>query len=95
MKLKNILCAAALFGGLGIAAVTAYAEETIKIGLIAPFSGAFADYGEQMEAGIKAYMKQHGDKVAGKRVEILFRDTTGPCRKLPSVLPRSWSCATK
>jgi branched-chain amino acid transport system substrate-binding protein len=51
---------------------------TIKIGLIASFSGPFADIGKQIENGIKAYLEEHGDTVAGKRIEILRRDTTGP-----------------
>src|SRR5882757_9114824 len=51
---------------------------TIKIGLIASFSGPFADIGTQIENGIKAYLKEHGDTVAGKQIEILRRDTTGP-----------------
>src|SRR5215469_1145695 len=54
------------------------AQETIKVGLVAEFSGPFARYGTQMHNGIKAYMKQHGDTVAGKKVEIILRDTTGP-----------------
>jgi branched-chain amino acid transport system substrate-binding protein len=61
---------------LGVA--DAQAENTIKIGVVAAFSGPFASLGGEMEAGIKAYMKQHGDTVAGKKIEILLRDTTGP-----------------
>ncbi|HEX2685345.1 MAG TPA: ABC transporter substrate-binding protein [Kofleriaceae bacterium] len=56
----------------------AKAQTTIKIGLIASFSGPFADIGKQIEGGIKAYLKQHGDTIAGKKIEILTRDTTGP-----------------
>jgi branched-chain amino acid transport system substrate-binding protein len=56
----------------------AKAQPTIKIGLIASFSGPFADIGNQIENGIKAYLKEHGDTVAGKKIEILRRDTTGP-----------------
>jgi branched-chain amino acid transport system substrate-binding protein len=55
----------------------AHAQETIRIGLVAPFSGPYADYGKQMEAGMKVYMRQHGDSVDGKKVEILVRDTSG------------------
>jgi branched-chain amino acid transport system substrate-binding protein len=51
---------------------------TIKIGLVASFSGPFASVGQQIDNGIKAYMKKHGDTVAGRKVEILRRDTTGP-----------------
>jgi branched-chain amino acid transport system substrate-binding protein len=43
----------------------AHAQETIRIGLVAPFSGPYADYGKQMEAGMKVYMRQHGDSVDG------------------------------
>jgi branched-chain amino acid transport system substrate-binding protein len=76
------LCAAA---SLLLAAAPAAAAGTLKVGVIAAFSGPFADYGKEMEAGIKAFMKLHGDTVAGKKVEIILRDTTGP---LPDVAKR-------
>jgi len=56
----------------------ALAQGTVKVGVIAEFSGPFAAYGQQMEAGMKAYMKQNGDTVAGKKVELILRDTGGP-----------------
>src|SRR5215470_9716309 len=58
-------------------AAAASAEGTIKVGLIAEFTGGF-EQGVQIQNGIKAYMKQHGDRVAGKRVELIVRDTKGP-----------------
>lgn len=85
MKLTKMLTLAASIGLMGLTALSAQAQETIKIGLIAPFSGPFADYGKQMEGGIKAYMKQHGDTVAGKKIEIIVKDTTGP---VPEVAKR-------
>lgn len=85
MKLTKMLTLAASIGLMGLTALSAQAQETIKIGLIAPFSGPFADYGKQMEGGIKAYMKQHGDTVAGKKIEIIAKDTTGP---VPEVAKR-------
>src|SRR5438552_1805919 len=54
------------------------AQQTIKVGVIAPFSGQFSSVGEEFRAGIKTYMKQHGDVVAGKKIEVIFKDTTGP-----------------
>jgi branched-chain amino acid transport system substrate-binding protein len=56
----------------------AQAQDTIKVGVIAAFSGPFADYGKQMEGGIKAWMAQHGDTVAGKKIQVIYKDTTGP-----------------
>jgi branched-chain amino acid transport system substrate-binding protein len=56
----------------------ALAQGTIKIGVILPFSGQFADFATQMDNGIKLYMKQKGDTVAGKKIEIIRKDTGGP-----------------
>jgi len=78
MKFGTLLRAAAITGVVSFYIPAAYAQETIKIGVIAAFSGPFADYGKQMEGGMKAYMKQHGDTVAGKKIELILKDTTGP-----------------
>jgi branched-chain amino acid transport system substrate-binding protein len=59
-------------------APTANAQETIKIGLIMAYSGQFADTAAQMDNGIKLYIKQHGDIVGGKKIEIIRKDTGGP-----------------
>lgn len=53
------------------------AEEVVKIGVILPLSGPYADYGEQISNGLKLYMKQNGDTVAGKKISIIVRDDTG------------------
>src|ERR1700722_13596776 len=55
----------------------AWAQQTIKIGVILPFSGQFADTGIQLDNGIKLYVKQHGDTVAGKKLEFIRKDTGG------------------
>ncbi|MGN6471316.1 MAG: ABC transporter substrate-binding protein, partial [Rhizobiaceae bacterium] len=57
---------------------TALAAGTVKIGLIMPFSGPFADAGAQMQAGIDLYIKEHGDEVAGKKIVLIKKDTGGP-----------------
>ncbi|RJG04768.1 ABC transporter substrate-binding protein [Noviherbaspirillum cavernae] len=67
-----------LVTGMAVAMPLAYADDTIKIGVIAEMSGPFAEFGKQMEAGIKIYQKQFGESVAGKRVEVIYRDVGGP-----------------
>ena len=67
-------CAVALLWG----ASSAHAQGTVKIGLINVLSGQFADAGIQLDNGVKTYMKQHGDTVAGKKIEIIRRDVGGP-----------------
>ena len=51
-----------------------HAQDTVKIGVIMPYSGQFADPATQMDNGIKLYLKQHGDKLGGKNVEIIRKD---------------------
>src|SRR5512146_1125458 len=77
MKARTVLgaLAALAFGALSAAAT---AQGTVKLGMVAPFSGPFAEYGQQMLGGMKAYMKVHGDTVAGKKIEIVQRDNAGP-----------------
>jgi len=71
---RSALIIAALFAAAGAVA----AQNVVKLGLIAEFSGPFAQYGQQILGGMNAYMKLHGDNVAGKKIEIVQKDTTGP-----------------
>ncbi|HEY2968151.1 MAG TPA: ABC transporter substrate-binding protein [Casimicrobiaceae bacterium] len=66
-----------LTGVLLLAAPAAFAQATVKIGVVAEFSGPFADYGAQIVGGMKAYLKLNGEVYAGKKIEIVIRDTTG------------------
>jgi len=59
------------------AAAPAHAQGTVKIGLIMSYSGQFADPAAQMDNGVKLYVKQHGDTVAGRKLEFIRKDTGG------------------
>ncbi len=61
-----------------LAASSANAADTVKVGLIMAYSGQFADTAAQMDNAIKLYVKQHGDTVAGKKIEFIRKDTGGP-----------------
>jgi branched-chain amino acid transport system substrate-binding protein len=50
----------------------------LKIGFVAPMSGEGAEFGQRIYNGVRAYIKEHGDTVAGRKVEVIVRDTTGP-----------------
>ena len=69
----GLLGAAALLAGTAAAS----AQGTVKIGLIMPYSGQFADTASQMDNAIKLYVKEHGDTVAGKKIEFIRKDTGG------------------
>ena len=72
--IKRAFIATVMLGAAG----TLQAQGVVKLGLVAEFSGPFAQYGQQILGGMKAYMKQNGDTVAGKKIEIVQKDTTGP-----------------
>jgi len=76
MKKTGLFLAAALLAAS--AASSASAQDTVKIGLIMAYSGQFADTAAQMDNAVKLYIKQHGDTVAGKKIEIIRKDTGGP-----------------
>jgi branched-chain amino acid transport system substrate-binding protein len=66
-------------GALVIAApvLPAGAAEPLKIGLVLPMSGPFAGYGRQIEGGVRLYLKQHGEQLGGRKVELIIKDDTG------------------
>lgn len=81
MKHSILRGAAALAAAFACASAFA-AGNTIKVGVIAEMSGTFADFGQQITNGAKAYIRQHGDTVAGKKIELIVKDVTGPAPDL-------------
>ena len=67
----------ALVAAALLTAATANAAGTVKIGMVLPLSGQFADTGIQLLNGAKTYVKQHGDTVAGKKIEFVVKDVGG------------------
>jgi branched-chain amino acid transport system substrate-binding protein len=75
MLRKNIRAlAATLIAG---AFVSGSALAQVKIGLILPMTGQQASTGKQISAATKLYMQQHGDTVAGKKIELILKDDAG------------------
>jgi branched-chain amino acid transport system substrate-binding protein len=77
MTMRKALVGFATFAAAVLAVSSAQAQQTIKIGVILAYSGQFADPSAQMDNGIKLYMKQHGDTAAGKKIELIRKDTGG------------------
>jgi branched-chain amino acid transport system substrate-binding protein len=78
--MNNILKSLAILAGTTLVAGAPIAQAQqppVKIGVIAEFSGPFADYGTQIVNGMKTYLKLHGDTFGGRKIEIIQRDTTG------------------
>jgi branched-chain amino acid transport system substrate-binding protein len=78
MHCRNLLKSTLTIIALSALAGAAPAQNVVKLGMVGEFSGPFAQYGQQILGGMKAYMKIHGDSVAGKKIEIVQKDTGGP-----------------
>ncbi|MBB5403852.1 ABC transporter substrate-binding protein [Paraburkholderia youngii] len=74
-KKRTLLKAAAALVLAG-SSVLAHADDVVKVGLIVPMSGPFASTGRQVDAAVKLYMAQHGDTVAGKKIQVILKDDT-------------------
>jgi branched-chain amino acid transport system substrate-binding protein len=68
---------------MGVAAValsvaletSSFAQDVFKVGLIVSMTGQQASTGKQIKAAVDLYMKEHGDTVAGKKIQVLLRDS--------------------
>jgi branched-chain amino acid transport system substrate-binding protein len=62
---------------IGTGAGNAVAQDAVKIGIVVPMTGALAAIGREISDASKLYMAQHGDTVAGKKIELIVRDDAG------------------
>jgi branched-chain amino acid transport system substrate-binding protein len=76
-KLVIRVAASVLMAATTVLCGPAVAADPIKVGLIVPMSGPFSYMGRQMQAGASLYLAQHGDTVAGRKVELLVKDDAG------------------
>ncbi len=68
-------CLALGLAGIGAAvAQNAATPDTIKIGIVAPMTGTSAAVGREISDAAHLYIAQHGDTVAGKKIELIVRD---------------------
>jgi branched-chain amino acid transport system substrate-binding protein len=56
------------------AAGGAHAEDIVKIGLVQSMTGPFNTVGKAAVNGARLYIQQHGDTVAGKKIELIVKD---------------------
>jgi branched-chain amino acid transport system substrate-binding protein len=77
---KNLLsmaiATAILAAGLG-ASVHAADKDPIRVGFLTIKSGALAAGGKQMEEGLRLFLKERNNTIAGRKVELFVGDTAG------------------
>ncbi len=72
--MKYLLVALAL---LLAAPADVLAQGPIKIGLLVPLTGAFAQIGKDMVTGNDIYLDEIGRQAAGRKIEVIIEDTEG------------------
>jgi branched-chain amino acid transport system substrate-binding protein len=78
MLRRTLLKGMAATAAGGVVARPAIADTTLKIGCSLPLTGAgFTAVGREAIGGLKVYMQQHGDRVAGRKIELIVRDDQG------------------
>ncbi len=68
------------FGAAAVALMVGAAAQaqTVKVGVVLPFSGANADLGHQIDKAFDLYVKLHAKDIAPYKVEIIKRDEGPP-----------------
>lgn len=60
-----------------LASGAAFAQDSVKVGLILPMTGPSASTGRQIDAAVKLWLAQSGGKAGGKKVEVILKDDAG------------------
>src|SRR5215472_2533592 len=74
MRSKIVLTGLLAIAATGVGSHAAAAQETIKIGIVIPMTGTSAAVGREISDATKLYMAQHGNTVAGKKIELIIKD---------------------
>jgi len=73
-KRRALKVALGLIAAAAVPAVWAADTGPIKIGLILPMTGQQASTGRQIDAAVKLWIAQNGNKVGGRTVEVILKD---------------------
>src|SRR5215472_13735200 len=74
MRSKFVLTGLLALAATGINARGGAAQETVKVGIIIPMTGTSAAVGREISDATKLYVAQHGNTVAGKKIDLIVRD---------------------
>src|SRR4029079_7183382 len=60
------------------ALATAAAAQTVKVGVVLPYSGVGAEFGQQVDRGMQVYLKLNPNAFGPYKVEFIKRDSKSP-----------------
>src|SRR5262245_37719541 len=74
MRSKFVLTGLLALAATGINVRSAAAQEVVKVGIVIPMTGTSAAVGREISDATKLYVAQHGNTVAGKKIELIIKD---------------------
>jgi len=82
-KLRHLMFG--LVGSTLLLTPQAYASENIKVGVMLPFSGAYAALGSDGRNGLRLALKEHRDRLHGSNIEFIEMDTEARPERAPEI----------
>jgi branched-chain amino acid transport system substrate-binding protein len=73
MRSRNLVRTAGIAVSMAVATAVS-AQDIVKVGMVMPLTGPLAAAGQQVVAGARLYMKQKGETVAGRKIELIVKD---------------------
>src|SRR5262252_5703940 len=77
MSRRALLAAGAALGAMPSLRARAQSSEPLRIGFLTVRTGPLAAGGAQQEEGAKLFLKERNDIIAGRKVELITKDTAG------------------
>src|SRR6516164_668049 len=74
MRSKFVLTGLLALAATGINVRSAAAQEVVKVGIVIPMTGTSAAVGREISDATKLYVAQHGNTVAGKKIDLIIKD---------------------
>jgi branched-chain amino acid transport system substrate-binding protein len=76
-RLAGLALVTGLCAGLVLPHSAGADQPPLRVGIVSTYSGFFTEEGKSADAAIAAFVKEHGDMVAGRKIEIIKRDDGG------------------
>jgi branched-chain amino acid transport system substrate-binding protein len=74
LMIKRALMIGVAASALLASAEAVSAQEVLKLGLVQSMTGSFDPIGKEIVNGALLYLKQHGEVVAGRKIEVIVKD---------------------
>ena len=76
MKYKKRLL---VIAAAAVISVSSVAEaKNVRVGVVLPYTGGAAQFGQQIDRGMSLYLSLHGDQLGGHQIELIKRDSKRP-----------------